>query len=807
MLQNYFKTALRNLSKNKFYAGINVIGLAVGLATCLMILLYVLDELKYDKFNIKADRVYRLNNEIRFGQNYGISAQNPAPMGPEIVREFPQVEQYTRLRWYGRILIRKGQENVQENMVAYADSTLFDVFTLPMIDGNPKTALTKPNSIVITESIAKKYFNRTDVVGRTLTIDNKNVYQITGVIKNIPRQSHFYFDFFLPFIENPDSRSDDWLSENYNTYILLRKGADPKILTAGLNAMNDRFIGPELQNVIHLSLEDFKKGGSFVKISLVPLLKIHLHSNVADELSANGSIQFVYIFASVAVFILLIACVNFMNLATARSSNRAREVGVRKVLGSLRRNLIQQFLAESLLISFIALVLAIGIACLALPYFNLLAEKQIQLRELFKPLMLASLLVLMIFVGLLAGSYPAFVLSAFKPIEVLKGKLALGFKTSWLKNSLVVFQFVISIILIISTIVIYTQLGYIRNKDIGFNRKQVLIINNTDFLGNRAESFKQELLSIKRIQSVTKSAYLPTNFARNNNAFFTSPTFEQSGSISMQDWGVDEKYIPTLGIKLKLGRNFSSQFPTDSNAVIINEAAARLMGVKDVINKPLYQFMDLQTKKVLVWHVIGVMKNFNFSTLRDAVAPLGLFLRNDNGAISVRYNASDEATILDEIKNKWKSFVSTEPFNYSFMDDQFNDLYNGEKHTGKIFITFAILAIVIASLGLFGLVTFAAAQRAREIGIRKVLGATVAGIVAMITREFLKLVLIASIIAFPIAWWAMNKWLQGFAYRISVSWWIFLVAALVAVIIALLTVSYQSLKAALANPVNSLRSE
>ena len=782
-------------------------GLAVGLATCLMILLYVLDELNYDKFNTKADRIYRLNNEIRFGQNYGLSAQNPALMGPEIVKEFPQVEQYTRLRWHGGFLVKKGENNVQENSIAYADSTLFEVFSLPVIDGNAKTALTEPHSMVITESIARKYFNRTEVVGKTLTINNKDIYKITAVIKDIPRQSHFQFDFFLPFIENPDSRSDDWLSENYNTYILLRKAEKPGALTTQINAMNDRFIGPELQNVIHLSLADFKKGGGFVKISTVPLLDIHLHSNINGELYPNGSIQFVYIFSSIAVFILLIACINFMNLATASSANRAREVGVRKVLGSLQSNLIGQFLTESLLISFIALVLAIGFACLILPYFNQLAQKQIQISALFQPAMLLSLLALMFVVGILAGSYPAFVLSAYKPVEVLKGSFTSGFKGSWLKNSLVVFQFVISIFLIASTIVIYSQLGYIRNRDIGFNRKQILVINGTGSLGNRVDAFKEDLLHLKGVQAITASGYLPTNFVRNNNAFFTSPTFEQNSSVSMQDWGVDEHYIPTLGIQLELGRNFSSQFPTDSGAVIINEAAARLMGNKNLFNKPIYQFADIKTKKVQVYHIIGVMKNFNFSTLRDAVTPLGLFLRKDEWSILVRYNASDAARVVNEIRIKWRSFVPAEPFDYTFMDDQFNELYNGEKQTGQIFITFAILAILIASLGLLGLVTYAAAQRTREIGIRKVLGATVAGIVAMITKDFLKLVLLASLIAFPFIWLAMNKWLQGFAYRIGISWWIFLTAAFVALLIALLTVSYQSIRAALTNPVKSLRSE
>ncbi len=807
MFKIYFKTAWRNLRKNKFYTSINVVGLAIGLATCLLILLYVLDELNYDKYNVHADRIYRINNEIKFGGNYADAAQSPALLGAEIIKEFPQAEQYTRLRWYGGFLVKKGAENIQEGKVGYADSTLFEVFTLPMIAGNPKTALVEPHSLVITETIAKKYFNRTDVVGNTMIINDTGNYKITGVIKDIPKQSHFSFDFFVPFSESSESRSDDWLSENYNTYILLKKGTDPKRLESGLNKMMDRFIGPELQNVIHVSLDNFKKSGSYVRLSLTPLLDIHLHSNKQGELNANGSIEFVYIFSAIALFILLIACVNFMNLSTARSSSRAKEVGVRKVLGSSRKNLIQQFLSESILISFISLLFAILCASLLLPYFNQLAEKAIHIKALFQPGLLLLLIALMLVVGLLAGSYPAFFLSAFQPVDVLKGKLAKGFKRSWLKNTLVVFQFTISIILIIGTIVIYNQLNYIRNKDIGFNRNQVLVFNHTDVLKDGAATFKNELLQISGVQSAAMSGFLPTNFSRNNNAFFTSPTLDQSTAISMQQWSVDDKYIPTLDIKILRGRNFSSQFQTDSGGIILNEAAAKFITANNLLNKTLYEVNDIQTKKVNEYHIIGVIKNFNFSSLRDVVTPLGFLLRKSNGNISLRINASDMPAVISQIKNKWKITAPEQPFDYSFMDDQFNNLYTTEQQTGKVFITFAILAIAIACLGLFGLVTYTSEQRSKEIGIRKVLGATVTGVVTMISKDFLILVFIASLIAFPVAWYIMNKWLQGFAYRVTISWWIFITAGLMAVFIALATISFQAIKAAIANPVKSLRTE
>jgi putative ABC transport system permease protein len=807
MFKNYFKTALRNLLKNKFYSSINIIGLAVGLATCLLIFLYVTDELNYDKYNINADRIYRVNNEIRFNGNYLDMAQTPALMGAAMLREMPQVQQYTRINRHGSFLIKKGSENIQEPGVAYADSTLFDVFTLPVIAGNASTALKDYHSLVITETIAKKYFNSIDVVGKTMLINDTSNYEITAVIKDLPKQSHFHFDFFVPMMENGGSNDDNWLSENYNTYILLKKNADVKQLEAQLNPLMDRHVGPQLQSVLNISLGDFKKGGDYIRANLTPLTAIHLHSNKQDEFEGNGNAEYVYIFSGIALMILLIACVNFMNLSTARSSNRAKEVGVRKVLGSLKANLIQQFLTESFLISFIALILAFLITWLLLPYFNQLAGKEINAVTLLQPTMLLSLIVLMLIVGLLAGSYPAFFLSSFQPIDVLKGKLATGFKRPWLRNSLVVFQFVISIILIFGTIVIYNQLNYIHNKDVGFNRNQVVIINHANTLGNQTETFKNELLQISGVQGATMSGYLPVNYNRNSSSYFTSTTLDPGSAINVQAWTVDENYIPTLGLKITEGRNFSQQFRTDSTGIIINEAAAKFLATNNLLNKKIYTLRDVQTKALIDYHIIGVVKNFNFSSLRDVVTPLIFFLGKDNGNISVRINSTDIPNALTQIKNKWKAMAPSQPFDYSFMDEDFTKLYTTEQVTGHIFITFAVLAILIACLGLFGLVTYAAEQRVRELGIRKVLGASVKSIASMLSTDFLKLVIISAAIAFPLAWFAMNKWLQGFAYRVNISWWVFVIAGVLALLIALVTVSFQSIKAAIANPVKSLRTE
>ncbi len=807
MLSNYLKTARRSLLKNKFYTSINIIGLAAGLATCLLIFLYVLDELSYDRYNEKADRIFRVNNEVRFGDNYFDMAVAPALMGVTMTRDFPQVEQYTRLRWRGGLQIKKGNENISENRVGRADSTLFDVFSLKVITGNPKTALVEPRSMVLTKKIALKYFESVDIVGKTLQVNDTMVYKITAVIENIPSQTHFNFDIFTPMREDPDANSDNWLSENWSTYVVLRKASDRAILEPQLTPFIEKYSAPLLQSVINLKMDDFKKSGGFIKASLTPLTEIHLHSDKKDEIDGNGNIQFVYIFTGIAILILLIACVNFMNLSTARSSNRAKEVGVRKVLGSLKKNLVNQFLTESLLVSFIAMLLALGFALLMLPFFNQLSGKSISYSSLFQLKMLITLVSLVIVVGLLAGSYPAFFLSKFQPIDVLKGKLAGGFKHSWLRNSLVVFQFSISIILIFGTIVIFNQLDYIRNKDIGFNRSNVIIINNTGSLGERVNSFRNELVQMTGVQNASISGFLPVNYARNNDAFFTSPALDQQSAISMQIWRVDENYVPTLGIKMMEGRNFSKDFLTDSLGLIINEAAMKFLATKDILTKKLYGIEDINTRKLNEFHIIGVMKNFNFSSLRDVVTPLAMRLGEADWNISVRIDEANKKNILSQIESKWKTMAPDKAFSYTFMDEDFNRIYTTEQRTGQLFISFAILAILIASLGLFGLITFAAEQRVKEIGIRKVLGASVTGIASMLTKDFLKLVLISSLIAFPVAWWAMNKWLLDFAYRTSISWWIFLIAGTLALLIALLTISFQAVKAGLMNPAKSLKTE
>jgi putative ABC transport system permease protein len=808
MLKNYIKIAFRNLWKSKGFSAINIIGLAIGLATCLLIMLFVLDELAYDRYNKKADRIYRVDSDIKFGGNHFIMATVTDPMGPTLKKDYPQVEQYVRFRSMGGLLIRKGSENVQENHVIYADSTLFDVFTLPMVDGDPQTALQEPNSLVITETTARKYFNTTQAVGKNFIVNNRDNYKITGVIKDVPAQSHFKYDFFVSMATLEESRHNNWLSNNFNTYILLKEGADPKKLEAQFDALVEKYVGPQVMQYMSINMDEFKKSGNYEKHYLTPLTSIHLYSDKEAELSPNSNIQYVYIFSAIAFFILLIACVNFMNLSTARSANRAREVGVRKVLGSLKTNLVKQFLTESILISSIALLLALILAWTMLPVFNHLAAKDIKLDLLRSPWLLPILLTMVLVTGLLAGSYPAFYLSSFKPIQVIKGKLAAGFKTSWLRSGLVVFQFAISIILIIATMVIYKQLNYIQSHKSGFNRDQVLVIHNSNPLGSKAKTFRDEVVKLSGVENATIADYLPTNGWRNDNPVFADPTLDQKKAVSMQTWDVDDQYIPTLGMQLAAGRNFSAEFPTDSTAIIINEAAAKLYGFSDPLGKNLYFIRDLNNpKNVSTLHIIGIVKDFNFSSLRQQVMPLSFLLGQNPGNIALRIRSTDIHNLVTQIEKKYKAMAPGEPFSYTFMDEDFNNIYRAEQRMGVIAISFSTLAIIIACLGLFGLAAYAAEQRTKEIGIRKVLGATVSNITAMLSKDFLKLVIVAAIIAFPLAWWAMHNWLQDFAYRTDMSWWVFIMAGGLAALIAIVTVSFQTIKAAIMNPVKSLRTE
>jgi putative ABC transport system permease protein len=811
MIRNYLKTAWRNLLKNKVFSLINIVGLATGLTCFILITLYVSDEISYDRYNDKADRIYRINSFIKLGGPELRLAVTSDPMGATMKKDFPQVEEFVRFyNSNGSKSIRKGAEFINEKDVTHADSTLFRVFTLPALYGDTRIALNDPNTVVITESTAKKYFGATDVVGKTIETNENGstLYKVTAVIKDVPRNSHFKFDFFFS-MDNVQYGFGNFLSHNFQTYLLLKKGADYREVEKMFPKFIESYVLPQAKVVMQInSMKEFNQAGNRLGYSLIPLLKIHLYSDFFPELGTNGDIKYVYIFSAVAVFILLLACINFINLSTARSMNRSREVGIRKVLGTTKSRLVLQFLSESALTVIIAMIIAVVIAWQILPLFNQLSAKSLTVSMLFSNKMLIILIGLPFLVSVLAGSYPSLFLSSFNPVTVLKGKLGSGSYKSNIRSGLVIFQFATSIILIIATITVYRQLDYIQKRKIGFNKEQVLVVDGTGVLGNSVDAFKNEVKKMPGVINGTNAGYLPVaGSARNDNTFSRESVLSATNTFNMQVWGVDEEYIPTLGMEMKSGRNFARQFGTDSTAIIINESTASMLGYPNPIGRKIYTLINTNSNEVAAYEIIGVVKNFNFESLRQRIGPLAFVLNKSTWATAFRVKPENSEAIVSAVSSKWKSLSTGTPFNYHFLDESFNNMYRSEQQVGRVAIAFAVLAIIIACLGLFGLATYIAEQRTKEIGVRKVLGATVNNIVMMLSRDFLILIIIASLIAFPIAWWAMYKWLQDFEYRIGVGWWIFILSGFIAILVALFTISFQAVRAAVSNPIKSLRTE
>ncbi|GAB2842407.1 ADOP family protein [Ferruginibacter profundus] len=813
MIKNYFKVAFRNLWKNKGYSAINIFGLAIGLATCLLITLYVTNELSYDKYLSNANRIYRINSDLRFGGGDLHMTQTSDMMGPLLKKDYPQVEEFTRVYTSeGSKLIKKGSEFINEPHIAYADSTFFSVFALPAVEGDTKTALNEPNTVIVTASTAKKYFGTVNVLGKNIEVKNNSgttPFKITAIINDIPKDSHFNFDFLLS-MKNVNYQWGQLTSHNFHTYLLLKPGTDYKAFEKNLDQYTAKYVLPYVQQFIKVSsMDELKKSGNKLQYSLMPLTDIHLHSDYTFEITPSGNIQYVYIFSAVALFILLLACINFMNLSTARSANRAKEVGIRKVLGTERKTLIAQFLVESTVTAVIALVIAVAVAYFVLPLFNNIAAKSLSITDLLSARILPFLVLLPFVVGVLAGSYPALFLSGFKPIVVLKGNVNTGFKKSNLRNVLVVFQFATSIMLIICTIVVYKQLDYIQNKKLGFNKDQVLIIDGAYALDKNVQAFKNDVLAMQGVSSGTLSSYLPvTNSSRSDNTYSKEAVMDTKNGIDMQTWRIDYDYIKTMGMEIVQGRNFSKDFGSDSTALLITETTAKLLGYDNPVGKMIYAPSNKQGDNNLYpREIIGVVKDFHFESLRQKMGPLCMSLANSTGLASFKINTANTKNLVAQIEAKWKTLAPGMPFSYRFLSDSFDDMYRSEQRAGSVAIVFAILAIVIACLGLFGLVTYMAEQRTKEIGIRKVLGASVGNVVTMLSKDFLILVGIAAILAFPVAWWAMHQWLLDFAYRIDISVWVFVFAAIAALLIALATVSFQAIKAALTNPVKSLRTE
>lgn len=807
MLLNDIKTALRNISKQKGYSFINIFGLAIGMASCLIILMFVFDELSFDSFNKNADRIYRVAGSFRYGGRDFDIAVAPAPMAKVLLDEYPEVEDAVRFRQRGRYIFRYGDKSFKEQRVTFADPSLFNIFSIPLVKGNPHTALVEPNTLVLSRETAEKYFRDENPLGKTLRLDDRTDYMVTGIFEEIPDNSHFHFDVFISMSSLPESKNKIWMSQNFQTYILLHQGADPEALDAKFPELLMKYMGPQIEAFMGKSMEKLMEEGDLRgEFYLQSLRDIHLHSDLLGEMEPTSDVRYVYIFTAVALFILIIASINYMNLSTARSAGRAKEVGIRKVLGSFRHQLIRQFLTESMILSLISLAGALVLVRLALPFFNGLSGKTMTFSDLGDSSLLFVLILVPIITGFLAGSYPSLFISAFQPVNVLKGQLKSGVKTGWLRSFLVVFQFAASIILIIGTFVVYNQLHYIQNKKLGYNKEQVLILENTYLLGDQAKSFKDEMLSYPQVVSATISGYLPVPSNRDNTAVLPDGERSSKRATSMQNWVVDHDYIKTLGMRIVQGRDFSRDFSTDTEAAILNQAAAEHFGWDQPVGRKIGRMINSRGGFAL-YGVIGIVEDFHFETLKDTIGPLVMFLGRSEGRISFRIQTEDVAGTIGILRNEWTEFLPNQPFEYSFMDERFNAIYRTEQRIGKIFGVFSGLAIFIGCLGLFGLVAFTAERRTKEIGIRKVLGATAPNIVKLLLKEFVILIAAANVIAWPAAFFVMKGWLEDFSYRASLSIWIFLFAGVLALVIALVTVSFQGVKAALANPADSLRYE
>ncbi len=812
MLKNYLSVAIRNLFKHKFYSLINILGLSIGLTCFLMISLFVIDELSYDKFHTNADRIYRMDFNGTINGSEFITALASSPAGPTMIEDFPEVEDAIRFRTTGNWLVKKkdGEENFNQEDVLWVDKNLFEFFNFKLIYGDPATCLERPKTLVLNRTEATKIFGEVDPVGEMVILDNEDEWEVTGVFEDIPNNSHFNASMFFTMESLDEAQSKFWMSFNFNTYLRLQEGTNLAEMESKFPALIEKYIGPEIEQFMGATMEEFYESGNNAGFELFPLKDIHLKSDKLGELGPNSDMNYVYVFTAIAAFILILACINFMNLSTARSAGRAKEVGLRKVMGAYRTQLIRQFLAEAFIITFISIVIAYAISFIILPMFNQLADKLIDANSLFTSGFLITMVGVLLVVGLLAGSYPAFYLSKFRPVETLKGKLNLGLKGGGLRSVLVVLQFCVSIIMIIGTSIVFQQLNYIQNKKLGYSKDHIVMIHDPWMMGDKSDSYKNEVIQHSNILSGTMSSFLPVKTADNNNVWFPGSSATKEETYVFHEFRVDHDYMETLGIEMVAGRNFSTDFLSDSSAIVLNEAAVRQLGwdIETAVSKNLSTYGGSNDQPVVEqYKVIGVVKDFHFTSLRDNIEPLVFELGRSRGYVSFKISSENIPATIDFVQDKWDEFAPGQPFQYSFLDERFNDMYKAEQKLGEIFSVFAFLAIFIACLGLYGLAAFTAEQKTKEIGIRKVLGASIMSIITLLSKEFLKLVMIAFLIGSVAAYFLMNNWLQDFENRTNINFLVFILAGIVALVIAWVTMSFQSWNAARVNPAKSLKDE
>jgi putative ABC transport system permease protein len=810
MFKNHFKTAWRNLMKYKFISFINLFGLTVGLTCCLLILTYILNELSYDKYNKNADQVYRVTRTFYNGNGVAtlnLSTISP-PFGYYLPTDFPEIIKMTRLLNNGTTPLRYKDKLINEKDVYFADENLSDVFTISMVEGDPKTALKEPFSVMLTEETAKKYFGNEDAINKVIRANNQFDVKVTGVYKAFPANAHMHPNILVSFNTLKDSAvygeqnlRTNWGNNSFFTYLLLPKNYNIENMKARFPAFLDKHMQGEYGP---------NKPSQYTKLDLQKLTDIHLYSHTDYEAEPNGDITLVYFFSGIALFILLIACINYMNLSTARSALRAREIGIRKVVGASRKELIFQFLSESILLTWSAIIIACVLLYAMLPWLNKLSGQNLSVTGLMKWQILVPLFLSPFAIGIISGIYPALFMSSFQPVKTLKGLFKIQGSSISLRKVLVIFQFAISIFLIIITMTVFQQLRYVQKASLGYDKQHILTLSYYSQLNDQYESFRSTLLRNPNIKDAARSSRIPTGRLLDDMGA-SAPGSDSLVPVKeeIRFVAADYDFIPTYGIHMVAGRNFSRDYGTDTSNFIINEAAVKAVGWKsaqDAVGKN-FKYGSI------TGHIIGVMNDFHFESMHQEIRPMILIMpatspgQSFYNSISIKIAGNNIPAALATIKDTWQKYLPELPYEYTFLDENFEKLYAAEEKQETIYTVFACISIFIACLGLFGLSAFAISQRVKEIGVRKVLGANVSGIVALLSKEFLLLVIFAAPFAFVVAWYAMHKWLQGFAYRINIQWWVFLIAAIAALLIALATVSVQAIKAALANPVKSLRSE
>jgi putative ABC transport system permease protein len=805
MLKNLFKHSLRSFKRQRAYIIINILGLSIGIACSLLIALFVINEASFDKYNVKKDRIFRVILNGKIGGQEITGAYTPAIMGPTLPKEFPEVEDFLRMDRHGPTVVEYEKQIFTDNDIVEADSSFFNFFSIPVLKGDMKNLLNSAHKVVLSESTAKKIFGNENPIDKMIKVGNDSIkFVVTGVMGDVPENSHFRASMLTSFLTNPRSQESVWMSNSFSLYVLLKPNSSYATVDAKFKDLIVKYVGPEVQKYLGTTIEEFIKKGNKYRFYLQKLTDIHLDNTVQGTFKAPSDPKYLIIFGSIAILIVVIAAINFMNLATAQASRRAKEVGIKKIGGSTKGMLITQFLTESLILSLISLIFALLFIKLSLPYFNNLLGTRLVLSLFAVWYTIPVLLVFTVIVGIMAGSYPAFFLSSFNPYEVLKGTVKNSTGNGRLRRVLVVFQFAVSILLIVGTLIMNKQIKFMLNKDVGFDKEQVIIIERAHVIGKKMKSFKENVKRIPGVINIASSTAVPGR-TNNNNGYMMEGRKDET-FLMVTSW-IDYDYLDTYGMKLVSGRSFNESFTNDKQACILNESSVKNFGITDLEKTRIIRPGDKGPENI---QIVGVVKNFNYESLRNPIQPYILLLQDENnywGYISVKLSALNYSKTIGEIEKIWKEYASNAPLQYYFLDADFEKMYSQEKQNAQMAVIFAVLAIFIATLGLFGLTSYTVEQRTKEIGVRKAMGSSIGGIYIEISKEIVILVSISALIAWPAIYYYAGKWLENFYYKINLGFISFIAGLTIALGVALITISYRVLKAARVNPAQSLKYE